>query len=130
MTYAAAFTSHRQTWRTPTALYRRLDDEFRFTLDPCPPDDRSGYDGLLASWEGERVFCNPPYSQVRGWIEKCHTESVSCGCVVALVPARTDTGWFHDYCLCASEVRFIRGRLRFDDGPGSAPFPSMIVVWL
>lgn len=122
------FTSHRQTWRTPQALYDRLDAEFEFTLDPCTVE-QTDYDGLLSSWSGARVFVNPPYSQVRGWMEKCHTEAPGCPVIVALVPARTDTAWFHDYCLSASEVRFIRGRLRFDDGPGTAPFPSMLIVW-
>ncbi len=125
---APLFTSQRQTWRTPAALYAALDAEFGFTLDPCTVE-QSGYDGLLASWEGERVFMNPPYSQVKGWMRKAWTEAPNCGVIVALVPSRTDTAWFHDYALRADEIRFVCGRLRFDDAKNSAPFPSMLVVY-
>ncbi len=125
---APLFTSQRQTWRTPTALYAALDAEFGFTLDPCTVE-QSGYDGLLASWEGERVFMNPPYSQVKGWMRKAWTEAPGCGVIVALVPSRTDTAWFHDYALRADEIRFVRGRLGYDDSKQKAPFPSMLVVY-
>ncbi len=134
MKLAPLFTSHSQAWRTPAAIYDALDTEFGFTLDPCTVE-QTDYDGLLASWEGERVFVNPPYSQVKGWMRKCWTEAGHCPVVVGLVPARTDTAWFHDYALTATEIRFIRGRLEFDGvakkNPGShnAPFPSMLVIW-
>jgi site-specific DNA-methyltransferase (adenine-specific) len=125
---APLFTSHRQTWKTPAATFEALDREFGFTLDPCTVE-QTDYDGLLASWEGERVFVNPPYSQCLGWIRKCYTEAPLAEVIVALVPSRTDTAWFHEYALHADELRFVRGRLKFDDGPNSAPFPSLILVY-
>ncbi len=128
MALAPLFTSHRQTWRTPVAVMEKLDAEFAFTLDPCTVE-QTDYDGLLASWEGERVFVNPPYNACQGWMAKCYTEAAHAQVVVALVPARTDTAWFHDYALAANEIRFVRGRLRFDEHKNSAPFPSMILVW-
>jgi site-specific DNA-methyltransferase (adenine-specific) len=86
--------------------------------------------GLEKDWSGNRVFCNPPYSNISTWVEKCYRE----GCkdntlVVMLIPARTDTRYFHDYILHRAEVRFVRGRLKFGDGKNSAPFPSMLVIF-
>lgn len=79
---------------------------------------------------GERVFCNPPYSKIKDWVKKCYEESLKPGTLVAmLIPARTDTKWFHDYILHRSEVRFIKGRLKFGNSKNSAPFPSMIVIF-
>lgn len=80
---------------------------------------------------GNRVFCNPPYgSEIGKWVEKSYRE----GCkdntlVVMLIPARTDTRYFHDYILHRSEIRFVSGRLKFGDGKNSAPFPSMVVIF-
>jgi site-specific DNA-methyltransferase (adenine-specific) len=125
---SALYSSHRQTWRTPTSLYAELDREFGFTLDPCPFAPGAGH-GLLESWIGERVFCNPPYSACYAWVEKCWTEAGHAQVVVALLPARTDTPWWHEYALRADEIRFIRGRLSYDDSGQRAPFPSVIVVW-
>lgn len=107
---------------------RGLDAEFHFTDDPCPA---GGTGGLERPW-GSRVFLNPPYGRrVDTWLHKALAELESgTEVVVALLPARTDTVWFHDLVLGrAAEVRFIRGRLYFDDGSGRAPFPSMLVVW-
>ena len=81
---------------------------------------------------GRRVFCNPPYGRaIRDWVRKCALESTAPDTlVVALLPARTDTAWFHDYIYHrAKEIRFLRGRLHFNDAPNAAPFPSMIVVF-
>jgi DNA N-6-adenine-methyltransferase Dam len=111
-------------WATPEAVYSDLDKEFRFTLDPCPLN-KATLD-CLRSWEGERVFCNPPYGPlIRLYLQKVH-EAV---CAVFLLPARTDTKWFHDYCLTATEIRFIKGRLKFGESKNSALFPSMVVVF-
>ena len=134
----AMFTSIRPDWRTPAALYDQLDDEFGFVLDAATdgenaragahltPDDNA----LWRSWAPGPTFCNPPYGPRLGeWVEKAWREAGAGVTVVMLIPSRTDTRWFHDYCLRADEIRFVKGRLRFDDGPNSAPFPSMIVVW-
>lgn len=131
------FSSARYTWATPRALFAALDAEFRFTLDACASPDNACLpryfteqdEGLMQAWAGERVWCNPPYGpHLRRWMEKCWTESASA-LVVALVPARTDTAWWHDYVMQASEIRFLRGRLRFGDGAGRATFPSAVVRW-
>lgn len=87
--------------------------------------------GLHNLGGGYRVFCNPPYgNQISKWVEKSYRE----GCkdntlVVMLIPARTDTRYFHDYILHRSEIRFVSGRLKFGDGKNSAPFPSMVVIF-
>lgn len=76
------------------------------------------------------MFCNPPYSVIDEWVRKAYEESFKpATCVVLLIPARTDTKWFHDYILNRAEVRFIRGRLRFGESKNSAPFPSMLVIF-
>ena len=138
-------------WETPKDFYKKLDDEFHFTLDPCCTHESAkckkhytkNDDGLSKDWSGEIVFCNPPYSKngnQDAWVKKCYTESLNPNTtVVALLPARTDTNRFHDCILGKAEIRFIRGRLVFEvDGkpligkngrPQPAPFPSMICIW-
>jgi site-specific DNA-methyltransferase (adenine-specific) len=124
------FSSLRPDWRTPEALYSALSEEFGITFDPCPRNPT--FDGLSVPWNGN-VYVNPPYGNaITAWAKKGAAEfdAGRAECVVWLVAARTDTVWFHDYLLPrASELRFIRGRLHFDDGPGGAPFPSLVVVW-
>ena len=79
---------------------------------------------------GYKVFCNPPYSQISKWVQKAYEESHKDGTIVVLlIPARTDTRYFHDYILHRSEIRFIRGRIKFSDAKHNAPFPSMIVIF-
>lgn len=122
------FSSQSVEWPTPKALYQALDAEFHFNFDPCPIEgDADGTARLLNSWQGKRVFCNPPYGpEIRDFLECWSDADVA----VYLLPARTDTRWFHDVCLpFAKEIRFIRGRLRFGEAENSAPFPSMIVVF-
>ena len=135
---AAAMTSDRDDWETPQALFDELDSRYHFTLDPCSTHENAKCekhytaedDGLLQSWEGEVVFCNPPYGRDIGkWVEKCYTESGHAR-VVMLIPARTDTAYFHDYIYHKAAITFLRGRLRFELGGvalAGAPFPSMIV---
>jgi hypothetical protein len=118
------FSSLSPHWATPTAVYVALDEEFMFTLDPCPLEIPSL--DCLRSWEGERVFVNPPYGPE---IPKYLGKAREADCAVYLLPARTDTRWFHDYCLNANEIRFIKGRLKFSGAKSSAPFPSMVVVY-
>lgn len=123
----ALFSSRSDHWFTPPDFYATLNQEFDFTFDPCPL--MSEESGLLRSWSG-RVFCNPPYSKIGEFIRKglWHLHAKDCELVVYLIPARTDTAWFHDYCYGKAEIRFIRGRLKFG-GKGSAPFPSMLVIF-
>lgn len=132
------FSSKSDEWSTPPRFFEEINEEFHFDLDPCSTDENhkceSYYtmadNGLEKDWSGNRVFCNPPYSNIATWVEKCYRE----GCkdntlVVMLIPARTDTRYFHDYILHRAEVRFVRGRLKFGDGKNSAPFPSMLVIF-
>ena len=139
----ALFSSKNMCWCTPLPFFKELDDEFHFELDPaatdksakCPKYFTPETDGLAESW-GYRVFCNPPYGrQIKEWVRKGYEESRKPGTVVVmLIPARTDTAYFHDYIFGkADEVRFIRGRLKFTDEDGNekdaAPFPSAVIVW-
>lgn len=127
---APLFSSQTDEWRTPTTLYTSLDEEFGFTYDPCPMLEPGELrtDGLLSDW-GEVTFCNPPYSEIKHWVRKAY-EQWQRGCtVVLLIPSRTDTTWWHDYVMKATEIRFIRGRLKFGDHTVNAPFPSCIIVF-
>jgi site-specific DNA-methyltransferase (adenine-specific) len=133
------FSKKSDEWETPQDFYDKLDQEFHFTLDPCATDEnhkcKKYYtmeeDGLSKDWGGERVFINPPYSQSKLWIEKAYHQArkhKDTTCVI-LVPARTDTRYFHEFCMKADEIRFIKGRLKFGGQKNSAPFPSMVVVF-
>lgn len=122
------FSKRSDDWATPPAFYAQLDQEFAFTFDPCPL--HSEVDALSLSWNGS-VFINPPYSNIRAFLEKglAELEIGHCHTLVYLVPARTDTRWFHDLVYGRAELRFIKGRLRFGDGKNSAPFPSMLAIF-
>jgi len=125
---ATLFSSATDRWATPRAVYEALDAEFNFNFDPCPLDgDGDGLLPLLCEWKGKRVFCNPPYGPGIGdWLKR----GLEADLAVFLLPARTDTKWFHELALPnASEIRFLKGRLKFGDAVCSAPFPSMIVVY-
>lgn len=88
-------------------------------------------DGLCQDWEGNSVFCNPPYGRdIHKWVEKCHDESYKEDTtVVMLIPSRTDTKWFHKYIYQKAEIRFIEERIKFGGSPHNAPFPNMVVIW-
>jgi phage N-6-adenine-methyltransferase len=120
------FKSLSDEWRTPASVYDALHAEFGFVLDPCPMRDEF-WDGLFRPWQFP-AFCNPPYSQISAWVKKAFEESRR-GRVVLLTPSRTDTRWWHDYVMRASEIRFIRGRLRFNGSKHNAPFRSCVVVF-
>ena len=116
------FTSVSEHYGTPKVLYDALHAEFGFNLDPCP----LGSSALFIPWNGKRVYCNPPYGPgIDKWLAKAGLAEVA----VFLLPARTDTAWWHRYAPHASEVRFLRGRLKFNDGESNAPFPSVILVF-
>lgn len=140
MINAGLFSSNTNEWATPDDFFKKLDAEFHFNLDPCCTHENAKCekhytiedDGLTKNWGGHRVFCNPPYGrQIKDWVKKCYMESRAADTlVVMLIPARTDTSYFHEYIYHkAREIRFIRGRLHFNDSPTGAPFPSMVVVF-
>jgi len=133
------FSSKSLEWATPREFFQRLNREFNFDLDPCAQSHNavcSKYytereDGLIQDWSGTTSFVNPPYGRAIGaWIKKAYEE----GCkpnttVVMLIPSRTDTKYWHDYVMRSSEIRFVKGRLKFGGGNNSAPFPSAVVVF-
>lgn len=134
----ALFQTNSDEWSTPDEFYKKLNNEFNFTLDPCASEENHKCDkyftiaenGLDQSWGGQCVFCNPPYSNIKEWVEKCYREAQADNTVVVLlIPSRTDTRYFHDFILNRAEIRFVKGRLKFGDSKNSAPFPSMVVIY-
>lgn len=135
------FSSKKDQWATPQDFFDVLDREFSFTLDPCADETNhkcnryftKEIDGLSQDWSGETVFCNPPYGRnIKKWVKKSRDEALKPNTtVVMLIPARTDTQYFHDYIYQKPnvEIRFIKGRLKFNDSNNAAPFPSMVVVF-
>lgn len=124
-------------WATPKWLFDELNLEFGFTIDVCASEDNAKCDryfsikdnGLEQSWKNERVWMNPPYgSEITAWIKKAHYQQHKAKLIVALLPAKTSTKWFHAYIYNKTELRFLEGRLKFSNS-GSAPFGSMIVIW-
>ena len=132
------FSSETDLWATPQEFFDTLDKEFHFSLDACANMDNTKCalfysqedDGLSKNWhlDATTVWMNPPYGrEISRWLAKANEQS-KLGCtVVCLVPARTDTRWWHDYCI-QHEVRFIKGRLKFGGHKNSAPFPSAVVI--
>ena len=132
------FSQASDEWSTPQDVYDKLDAEFHFTLDPCSTEQNhkcalyytQAEDGLAQDWGGQSVFCNPPYSDIGAWVEKAYRETMQDNTVVVLlIPSRTDTKYFHDFIYHRSEIRFIRGRLKFGEAVHNAPFPSMVVIF-
>ena len=133
------FSSKTDEWSTPQDLFDKLNEEFHFDLDVCANEsnhkcalyyDRK-QDGLKMPWTNHVVWCNPPYGREIGkWVKKAYFEHCAHGTtIVMLLPARTDTRWFHNYVLGWSAIRFLQGRLKFGDCKNSAPFPSMLVIY-
>ena len=132
-------SSGNNCWATPPEWFEYLDLEFKFTLDPCCTHEtakcKKHYtpeeNGLAQSWAGERVFMNPPYSSdLPKWMKKAYSECRdNAALVVALVPARVDTDWWHRHAAQATEIRFPKGRLKFAGADASAPFPVVILVF-
>lgn len=134
------FSSKTNQWETPQDFFDELNLEFKFTLDPCADENNhkckkyftKEQDGLLQDWKDERVFCNPPYGrEISSWVRKCYIHSLGNGMAVMLIPARTDTKWFHEYIYNKEgvEVRFLKGRLKFGESKNAAPFPNMVVIF-
>jgi len=137
MITSGMMSSKTNEWSTPQDLFNDLDHEFHFTLDPCCTHEnakcKNHYtkedDGLSRNWCNEIVFMNPPYGREIGkWIKHAYYQSKMDSIIVCLIPARTDTSYWHDYVM-KGEIRFIRGRLRFGGSNNSAPFPSAIVIF-
>jgi len=128
-------------WETPQKLFDELNEEFHFTLDSCATAKNAKCmkfytkrdNGLEQDWVSQNVFMNPPYSEIYNWVEKAYNTNLNhtYAITVALLPARTDTKWFHEFCYKNSncEIRFIKGRLKFNGAKNSAPFPSMICIF-
>jgi phage N-6-adenine-methyltransferase len=130
------FSSKSHTWETPQDLFDKLDQEFHFQLDVCALPENAkckryinpAENGLKHEWR-EICWMNPPYGREIGkWVRKAYESARAGATVVCLVPARTDTSWWFDYCAKA-EIRFIKGRLKFGDSGNAAPFPSAIVIF-
>lgn len=129
-------SSNSNDWTTPQYLFDELNHEFMFTVDAASTDENAllekhwtkKEDGLAQNWDCERVWCNPPYgNELRQWVKKARE---SKGLSVLLVPARTDTKYWHEYIFPhAAEIRFLRGRLHFSDSKNASPFPSAIIVF-
>lgn len=138
MTIAAAlFSGKRPDWETPDAFFAKLHSFYRFDLDVAasagnaktPRFFTQQEDGLRQSWAGARVWCNPPYGRgLCAWIDKAITERQTAKLIVMLLPARTDTQWFHRAVATAKPV-FLKGRLRFKGASAPAPFPSLLLCW-
>ena len=132
------FSSASTEWSTPQALFDQLDSEFHFEVDVCATSENAKcrhyytkeLDGLSSTWSGI-CWCNPPYGRDIGqWVKKGRdTAKAGKGTVVMLLPARTDTRWFHNYVLGQAEIRFLQGRLKFGDAKHGAPFPSMLAIF-
>ena len=131
------FTSKTDQWATPQNFFDKLNTQYNFELDVCA--DKTNHkvekyydeqdNGLIQPWAPYRCWMNPPYGRVIGqWMKKAYDESQLGALVVCLVPARTDTKWWHDYAMRGG-VEFIRGRLKFGDSKNSAPFPSAVIVF-
>lgn len=133
------FSSKTPEWATPQYLFNELNGEFNFTLDPCATKENAKCkkfytkqdNGLIQDWGGYNVFCNPPYgSEIKHWVKKCSEEGKKKDTIVVmLIPARTDTRYFHEFIYHKAEIRFLKGRLKFGDSKNSAPFPSMLVIY-
>ena len=131
------YSSKSNEWETPIEIFEALNREFHFTLDPCATKHNAKCDvyfdiqadGLRQDWSKHRVFMNPPYGrQIGFWVKKAYEESTRGALVVCLIPSRTDTKWWHEYCM-KGEIRFFRGRLKFGGSKNSAPFPSAVVIF-
>lgn len=132
------FSSETDQWATPQAFFDELNKIYKFTLDVCAEAHNTKckrfitpeVDGLQVGWDNETVWMNPPYGREIGkWVKKA--SEAKGGVVVCLLPARTDTKYFHEYIYHnpRATIRFIKGRLKFGNSTNSAPFPSMLVIY-
>ncbi len=136
MITSGLMSSNSDRWETPQKLFDELNQKYNFEIDVCALPENAKcenyfspeVDGLKQEWSGA-CWMNPPYGREIGkWMKKALESSRNGATVVCLVPARTDTAWWHDYAM-KGEIEFIRGRLKFGNSKNSAPFPSAIVVF-
>ncbi len=130
------FLSKTDLWSTPQDFFDKYNKIYNFNLDVCANSENAKCkkyftiddDGLSQKWNGN-CWMNPPYGREIGkWIKKAFEESLKGSVIVCLLPARTDTKWFHEYCV-KGQIEFIKGRLKFGNSKNSAPFPSMVVIF-
>lgn len=129
----------RTNWSTPQWLFDLLHARFKFTLDVCAEKNNAKCrryfspkaNGLEQNWSPHRCWMNPPFGEgIAHWVLKAKNEAYAGALVVCLLPVRSDTFWWHNYLLqSAHNIYFVRGRLKFDDGPGKCPFPVAVVVF-
>ena len=138
--FKGKFDSVRQDWETPTGLFDSVDSEFHFTLDVAASDINKkverfisqDQDAMTVPWGTNICWLNPPYGKgyrLSEWVEKAYDESLTGATTVMLIPARTNTNWFHDYCLKHGEVRFVRGRPKFGGADHGLPQPLCFVIF-
>jgi site-specific DNA-methyltransferase (adenine-specific) len=139
----ACFSRDSDEWETPQWLFDLLDQEFHFQMDvaatpentklPIYFEDLDSVPTLTCNWylkgAWERLWLNPPYSKIAAFMKKAYEESLKGATVVCLIPARTDTKYWHEYVMKAQEIRFVKGRLKFSNQKNSAPFPSVVVIF-
>jgi site-specific DNA-methyltransferase (adenine-specific) len=131
----ALYSSASDDWATPQALFDVLNKQFKFEADMAATKENAKCkefysDSLDITWDMTGwLWCNPPYSKIKEFSLKAHDESMNGAKIVMLIPARTDTKYWHDYMSSASEIRFLKGRLKFGDSKNSAPFPSAVVIF-
>ena len=136
---AAMVSSKTNEWETPQDLFDKLNKEFQFTLDPCATTQNAKCkkyytletNGLYQDWSKDIVFMNPPYGGNTGlWIKKAFDESKRGAVIVCLIVSSTDRSYWHDYIFpYASEIRFLRGRIKFGEAKSTAPFASSVVIF-
>lgn len=134
--FTGKFESNNQEWETPQWLFDKLNFEFHFDCDVAADEKNTKcekfmdkhLDALTQRWD-DTCWLNPPYKQVGKWMKKAHEQMLLGVTVIALVPARTNTNWWHDYCMRAKEIRFIRGRPKFGDAKHGLPQPLAIVIF-
>jgi phage N-6-adenine-methyltransferase len=140
--FAGKFESAKQDWETPWGFFKPLNDEFHFTLDAAASSENTKVakkfftekeDGLASSWEKHIVWLNPPYgigkAPISAWVKKAYAESLTGATSVLLIPARTNTNWFHEICLAKGIVRFVKGRPKFGDATHGLPQPLCLVIF-
>lgn len=126
---------YRPDWETPPELFAKIDAEFHFGIDAAANSQNTKCewfleDGLNLDWGRNVIWLNPPYdASLPRWVAKARAESDAGATVVCLLPARTDTRWWHEHVEGRAEVRFIKGRIRFVGAPFNAPFPSCFVIY-
>ena len=130
------FSSETDLWATPQEFFDKYNEKFSFETDVCATSENAKCDkffdiqtnGLEQEWKGV-CWMNPPYGRTIGqWVKKAYESAKSGATVVCLLPSRTDTKWWHDYCM-KGEIEFIKGRLKFGNAKAGAPFPSAVVVF-